>query len=188
MALTAALAEDGSCRFWFEGSNDAVVEQSKRVVHGAEDLTPIQAISHGPITIGGTSFSPIFINATHEFYENSIEQTLCKNPHSNPCLSFLIAWGQAMSWSRTGIPKFSNYREHLRHILIHTAAVSRDFSRKGFTEGMSVSEALSSRTIYGWIFWASTLVSWQLILNLNDTSPTVLTVWKVIYHQSASFM
>jgi hypothetical protein len=32
-------------------------QQPKRAVHGSEDLTPIQAISHGPITIGGTFFS-----------------------------------------------------------------------------------------------------------------------------------
>jgi hypothetical protein len=36
-----------------------------------------------------------------------------------------------------GIPTFSSHEEHRRHILIHTAAVFRDFSRKGFTEGMS---------------------------------------------------
>ncbi|KAF4629981.1 hypothetical protein G7Y89_g8162 [Cudoniella acicularis] len=37
----------------------------------------------------------------------------------------------------SGIPTFSTHEEHRRHILIHTAAVFRDFSRKGFTEGMS---------------------------------------------------
>ena len=36
-----------------------------------------------------------------------------------------------------GIPTFSSHAEHRRHILIHTAATFRDFSRKGFTEGMS---------------------------------------------------
>ncbi|KAH8687868.1 class II aldolase/adducin N-terminal [Tricladium varicosporioides] len=36
-----------------------------------------------------------------------------------------------------GIPTFSSHAEHRKHILIHTAAVFRDFSRKGFTEGMS---------------------------------------------------
>ena len=38
---------------------------------------------------------------------------------------------------RTGIPEFTSHEEHRRHILIHTAAVFRDFSRKGFTEGQS---------------------------------------------------
>jgi hypothetical protein len=37
----------------------------------------------------------------------------------------------------SGIPTFSSHEEHRRHILIHTAAVFRDFARKGFTEGMS---------------------------------------------------
>jgi ribulose-5-phosphate 4-epimerase/fuculose-1-phosphate aldolase len=37
----------------------------------------------------------------------------------------------------SGIPTFSSHVEHRHHILIHTAAVFRDFSRKGFTEGMS---------------------------------------------------
>jgi len=39
--------------------------------------------------------------------------------------------------SSLGIPTFSSHEEHRKHILIHTAAVFRDFSRKGFTEGMS---------------------------------------------------
>ncbi|KFY04926.1 hypothetical protein V491_09233, partial [Pseudogymnoascus sp. VKM F-3775] len=36
-----------------------------------------------------------------------------------------------------GIPTFSSYAEHRKHILIHTAATFRDFARKGFTEGQS---------------------------------------------------
>jgi hypothetical protein len=44
-----------------EDSKGVVAEQSKRVVvHGAQDLTPIQAISHGPITIGGTSLCLLY--------------------------------------------------------------------------------------------------------------------------------
>ncbi len=42
-----------------------------------------------------------------------------------------------ISGTYSGIPTFSSYVEHRQHILIHTAAVFRDFSRKGFTEGMS---------------------------------------------------
>jgi ribulose-5-phosphate 4-epimerase/fuculose-1-phosphate aldolase len=42
-----------------------------------------------------------------------------------------------MSNISPGIPTFSSHEEHRRHILIHTAATFRDFSRKGFTEGMS---------------------------------------------------
>lgn len=42
-----------------------------------------------------------------------------------------------MMLSRSGIPEFSSLGEHRKHILIHTAAVFRDFSRKGFTEGQS---------------------------------------------------
>ncbi|EKD21355.1 TqaM [Drepanopeziza brunnea f. sp. 'multigermtubi' MB_m1] len=57
-------------------------------VHGAEDKTPLEAISHGD----------------------------------------LVA---------PGIPTFSSHAEERKHILIHTAAVFRDFSRKGFTEGMA---------------------------------------------------
>ncbi|PBP21302.1 arad-like aldolase/epimerase [Diplocarpon rosae] len=57
-------------------------------VHGAEDRTPLEAISHGNLVI-------------------------------------------------SGIPDFSSHAEHRKHILIHAAAVFRDFSRKGFTEGMS---------------------------------------------------
>jgi len=65
-----------------------VVSQPKAHVHGAEDKTPLEAISHGPLI-------------------------------------------------HPGIPTFTNHAEHRKHILIHTAAVFRDFARKGFTEGMS---------------------------------------------------
>jgi len=66
----------------------AVAPQPSQHVHGAEDLTPLQAISHG-------------------------------------------------SKSIPGIPSFSSHAEHRKHILIHTAAVFRDFARKNFTEGIS---------------------------------------------------
>jgi len=61
-------------------------------VHGAEDMTPLQAISH--------------------------------------------------HWKETGlviggIPKFSTFQAEREHILIHTAAIFRFFSRSNFTEGMS---------------------------------------------------
>jgi len=65
-----------------------VAKQPEQHVHGAEDKTPLEAISHGPLI-------------------------------------------------HPGIPTFASHAEHRRHILIHTAAVFRDFSRKGFTEGMS---------------------------------------------------
>ncbi|KAH6712984.1 class II aldolase/adducin N-terminal [Leptodontidium sp. MPI-SDFR-AT-0119] len=66
----------------------AVKDEPQQHVHGAEDKTPLEAISHGG----------------------------------------LIA---------PGIPTFETPAEERKHILIHTAAVFRDFSRKGFTEGMS---------------------------------------------------
>jgi len=69
-------------------SKTQVSEVLEKHVHGAEDKTPLEAISHGPL----------------------IQQ---------------------------GIPTFSSHAEHRRHILIHTAAVFRDFARRGFTEGMS---------------------------------------------------
>ncbi|TVY23233.1 Meiotically up-regulated protein [Lachnellula hyalina] len=64
------------------------VKQAETHVHGAEDKSPLEAISQGPMI-------------------------------------------------HPGIPTFSSHAEHRKHILIHTAAVFRDFSRKGFTEGMS---------------------------------------------------
>lgn len=63
-------------------------KQPEKHVHGAQDKTPLEAISHGPLI-------------------------------------------------HPGIPTFSTFAEERAHILIHTAAVFRDFSRKGFTEGMS---------------------------------------------------
>ncbi|TVY91279.1 Meiotically up-regulated protein, partial [Lachnellula willkommii] len=62
--------------------------ETQTYVHGAEDKTPLEAISQGPLI-------------------------------------------------HPGIPTFSSHAEHRKHVLIHTAAVFRDFSRKGFTEGMS---------------------------------------------------
>jgi len=62
--------------------------QKESHVHGGENLTPLEAISHGPVPL-------------------------------------------------PGIPTFPSYAEHRKHILVHTAAVFRDFARKGFTEGMS---------------------------------------------------
>jgi len=69
-------------------SKVGVAKQPEKHVHGAEDKSPLEAISHGPFV-------------------------------------------------HPGIPTFSSHAEHRQHILIHTAAVFRDFSRKGFTEGMS---------------------------------------------------
>jgi len=62
--------------------------QKESHVHGGENLTPLEAISHGPVPL-------------------------------------------------PGIPTFPSHAEHRKHILVHTAAVFRDFARKGFTEGMS---------------------------------------------------
>jgi len=62
--------------------------QKESHVHGGENLTPLEAMSHGPVPL-------------------------------------------------PGIPTFPSYAEHRKHILVHTAAVFRDFARKGFTEGMS---------------------------------------------------
>lgn len=37
----------------------------------------------------------------------------------------------------TGIPRFSSYTEHRKHILIHMAAVFRNWARNGYIEGIS---------------------------------------------------
>jgi hypothetical protein len=55
----------------------------------------------------------------------------------NKLLGFPLTLWQTFLNSSLGIPTFSSHEEHRKHILIHTAAVFRDFSRKGFTEGMS---------------------------------------------------
>jgi len=75
----------------FSKTNDSksgLTSQPDSHAHGGEGMTPLQAISHGPV-------------------------------------------------SMPGIPTFPSFREHRQHILIHTAAIFRDFARKGFTEGMS---------------------------------------------------
>jgi hypothetical protein len=65
MAISAVSLETESAEFGPKDSEEAVVEQPKRAVHDAEGLTPIQAISHGPITIGGTYFSLFLIIVSH---------------------------------------------------------------------------------------------------------------------------
>jgi ribulose-5-phosphate 4-epimerase/fuculose-1-phosphate aldolase len=37
----------------------------------------------------------------------------------------------------SGIPKFESYHEHRKHIVVHMAAVFRNWARNGFTEGIS---------------------------------------------------
>jgi hypothetical protein len=56
MAPSALTVEMEPAGLDLKDSKAVIAEQPKRAVHGSEDLTPIQAISHGPITIGGTSF------------------------------------------------------------------------------------------------------------------------------------
>lgn len=81
-------------------------------VHGSEEKTPLQAISHG-ILMDGKKL-PIFMFIDYQ---------------SPPQPLILIP--------TPGIPTFSSHAEHRKHILIHTAATFRDFARKGFTEGQA---------------------------------------------------
>jgi hypothetical protein len=88
-----------------------VAKQPEEHIHGAEDKTPLEAISHGPVVQPGTK-------------------------------SVLSQKEEEESLTVLGIPTFSSHAEHRRHILIHIAAVFRDFAQKCFTEGMRC--ALSS--------------------------------------------
>lgn len=53
------------------------------------------------------------------------------------CLLYLYKSLEHSLTAFPGIPIFPNHAAHRRHILIHMAAVFRDFSRRGFTEGMA---------------------------------------------------
>lgn len=81
--------------------------------HGSEEKTPLQAISHGILMDGKKPTIFMLPNCL-------------SHPHQPPILI-----------PKPGIPTFSSYAEHRKHILIHTAATFRDFARKGFTEGQS---------------------------------------------------
>lgn len=83
-------------------------------VHGSEEKTPLQAISHGILMDGKK-------NPAHY---------LSPDPPSHPPQPPSLL-------TPTGIPTFSSPAEHRKHILIHTAATFRDFARKGFTEGQA---------------------------------------------------
>ncbi|TVY83807.1 Meiotically up-regulated protein [Lachnellula suecica] len=96
-----------------------ISKQPETHVHGAEDKTPLEAISHGPLIHP----EPALLDGY------SCEACILCSPLFTTRVSRLT--------QITGIPTFSSHEEHRKHILIHTAAVFRDFSRKGFTEGMS---------------------------------------------------
>ena len=64
-------------------------------------------------------------------------EAISHGPLIHPGMSFCcLPFGESCLTRIAGIPTFASHAEHRRHILIHTAAVFRDFSRKGFTEGM----------------------------------------------------
>lgn len=111
-----------------------IEDEAKPHVHGAEDLTPLQAISHGSMTIAG-NWSPNSL-----LYEVFGFLVLCLAVRFMSFFAlqqYFLPQISNIGWYWIGIPTFTNFNEHRRHVLIHTAAIFRDFSRKGFTEGMS---------------------------------------------------
>jgi hypothetical protein len=53
MAPSAVSLETESSLVDLKGSKESLAGEPKSVRHGAEDLSPLRAISHGPIVIGG---------------------------------------------------------------------------------------------------------------------------------------
>jgi hypothetical protein len=116
MAPSATLPELGSQNVKTLNPKQAATSQSTTHVHSGVEKTPLQALSHGPLVLGG---------GTESFSLKS-------------CLANLMTCSDAalvLTW--IGIPTFSTYKEHREHILIHMAAMFRHWSRSGFTEGIS---------------------------------------------------
>ncbi|PQE17674.1 hypothetical protein CJF31_00005386 [Rutstroemia sp. NJR-2017a BVV2] len=68
-----------------------------------------------------------------EQYKDEQTSTSASNAKEKTPLEAISHGGMVM----LGIPTFPSHTLHRQHILIHTAAVFRDFARRGFTEGMS---------------------------------------------------
>lgn len=66
-----------------------------------------------------------------------------------------------------GIPTFSTHQEHREHILIHMAAVFRNFARSGFTEGMSGHISVRDPEFDNYI-WMNTLGRHFSLLTATD--------------------
>lgn len=64
MAPSAVSVKMESPRLDLGDSKGVSAERPRPVVHGGLDVTSIQAISHGPVTIGGTSLS-VFSSLQH---------------------------------------------------------------------------------------------------------------------------
>lgn len=61
MAPSAVPAEMEAGRLGLKDSTGATMEQPKPTRRGGEDLTPLQAVSHGPITLRGILTSVYFL-------------------------------------------------------------------------------------------------------------------------------
>ncbi|PQE24496.1 L-fuculose-phosphate aldolase protein [Rutstroemia sp. NJR-2017a WRK4] len=68
-----------------------------------------------------------------ELYKDEQTSTSTSNTKEKTPLEAISHGGMVMP----GIPTFTSHTLHRQHILIHTAAIFRDFARRGFTEGMS---------------------------------------------------
>ncbi|KAK3328123.1 class II aldolase/adducin N-terminal [Cercophora scortea] len=67
----------------------------------------------------------------------------------------------------TGIPQFTSHQEHREHILLHMAAVFRNWARVGFTEGISGHISVRDPEHAGYI-WMNPIGKHFGLLNASD--------------------
>jgi ribulose-5-phosphate 4-epimerase/fuculose-1-phosphate aldolase len=67
----------------------------------------------------------------------------------------------------TGIPTFVTFQEHRRHIVVHMAAVLRNWARNGFTEGISGHISVRDPEFPG-CFWMNPIGRHFSLLNGSD--------------------
>jgi hypothetical protein len=79
-----------------------------------------------------------FLTSILHFLPTRFLPLLSSSHHTLPLLLPIFPFPHQTNTPRLpGIPTFPSHSLHRQHILIHTAAVFRDFARRGFTEGMS---------------------------------------------------
>lgn len=66
-----------------------------------------------------------------------------------------------------GIPSFSSYDEHRRHIALHMAAVFRNWARVGFTEGISGHISVKDPE-YDNLIWMNPIGKHFALMNAGD--------------------
>lgn len=86
---------------------------------------------------------------------------------------------QVISDKSAGIPKFPSFTEERRHILVHMAAVFRNWSRMGYAEGQSGHISVRDPEYPG-IIWMNPLSRHYGTLTAGDMIPMLVSTGKIV--------